>query len=109
ARSLSLSARNQTVVNEAFIACALERHRAAKGAYPNKLEALVPEFAARLPPDLIDGQPLRYRHTGDGKYLLYSIGWNSKDDGGGVSQDRDGKQWSDDTGDWVWQGTPKQL
>ena len=97
-------------MNLALIACALERHRAAKGAYPDTLAALVPEFAPALPHDLFDGQPLRYRRTPDGKYLLYSIGWNSKDDGGGLPADREGNarwtRWADDRGDWVWEGLP---
>ena len=75
-------ARNQTLANEAYIACALERHRFAHGQYPETLDALVPQFAGKLPHDLIGGQPLHYRRTDDGNFLLYSIGWNEKDDGG---------------------------
>jgi hypothetical protein len=99
-------AKNQTLVNQAFIACALERHRAAKGNYPERLDALVPEFAAKLPHDIIDGQPLRYRRTDDGKYLLYSIGWNNKDDSGITGEDFNTTS-LEKRGDWVWQGVPK--
>jgi hypothetical protein len=99
--------KNITLVNLAYVALALECHRAAKSAYPDALVALVPEFAPALPHDLFDGQPLRYRRTPDGKYLLYSIGWNSKDDGGTAGVDKAGKPQPFGSGpDWVWQGVP---
>ena len=75
-------ARNQTLANEAFIACGLERYRLAHGQYPETLEALVPQFAEKLPHDIIGGQPLKYHRTADGQFVLYSVGWNEKDDGG---------------------------
>jgi hypothetical protein len=37
--------------------------------------------------DLVGGKPLVYRRTRDGKFTLYSIGWNEKDDGGSTSLD----------------------
>ena len=91
-RAMLTTARNQTLVHEALIACALERYRLAHNSYPETLDALVPQFLAQIPPDIIGGQPLHYRRTNEGKFLLYSIGWNEKDDGG--------KPGSDD--DWVW-------
>ncbi len=101
--------RSHLRLNLAYVALALERHRAAKGAYPDTLAALVPEFAASLPHDLFDGQPLRYRRTDDGKYLLYSIGWDSKDDGGISGTGKDGKLLPFGDGpDWVWQGVPRK-
>ena len=89
-------ARNQTLVNEAFIACGLERYRLAHGQYPETLEALVPQFAEKLPHDIIGGQPLKYHRTADGRFVLYSVGWNEKDDGGVPGK-------TADEGDWVWQ------
>jgi hypothetical protein len=88
-------ARNQTLANEAFVACGLERYRLAHGQYPETLEALVPQFAEKLPHDIVGGQPLRYHRTADGRFVLYSVGWNEKDDGG---VRRDGTP----EGDWVW-------
>jgi hypothetical protein len=90
------TAHNQTLVNEAQIACALERYQLAHGEYPETLDVLVPQFIEKLPHDIIGGQPLIYRPTADGKFLLYSIGWNEKDDGG--------KSGGNDftRGDWVW-------
>ena len=106
-KPLLTTAQNQTKINLTIVALALERHRVEKRAYPETLAALVPEFSAKLPHDLFNGQPLRYRRTGDGEYLLYSIGWNNKDDGGAVPKDsQDRPYWADDRGDWVWQGVP---
>jgi hypothetical protein len=89
-------AHNQTLVYEAQIACALERCRLAYGNYPPTLDALVPQFIEKLPHDIIGGQPLHYRRTDNGQFLLYSIGWNETDDGGIASDKMD-------QGDWVWQ------
>jgi len=51
------------------------------GQYPESLEALVPQYAEKLPHDIIGGQGLHYHRTGDGRFVLYSVGWNGKDDG----------------------------
>ena len=94
------TAHNQAMVNEAQIACALERYRLEQGAYPGALDALVPQFIEKLPHDIIGGKPLIYRRTADGTYLLYSIGWNETDDGG---QDASATSPNDFTqGDCVW-------
>lgn len=96
------SARMQTYVDAARVACALERFRLANGQLPDALAALAPRFIARIPNDVIAGQPLRYRKTPDGGYLIYSIGWNQKDDGGKVEVTKSGAV-DALTGDWVWQ------
>jgi len=85
----------QTLANEAFVACGLERYRLTHGQYPDTLEALVPQFADKLPHDIVGGQPLKYHRTADGQFVLYSVGWNEKDDGGVP-----GKTATE--GDWVW-------
>ncbi|MGI8967322.1 MAG: hypothetical protein ACR2H1_14730, partial [Limisphaerales bacterium] len=77
---------------------ALERYRIANGKFPENLAALSPQFLQKIPHDVINGEPLKYRHTDDGQFVLYSIGWNEKDDGG-----TPGKTLFDDKqGDWVW-------
>jgi len=63
-------------------ALALERYRGKHGSYPNTLIGLVPEFLATVPVDFMDGQPLRYRLTDDGHFILYSVGLDSVDNGG---------------------------
>jgi hypothetical protein len=61
------------------IVIALEAHRAASGAPPERLDALVPEFLAELPLDPFGEQPFGYRRPGDG-YLLWGTGKNGKSD-----------------------------
>jgi len=98
----------QASIDLARVACALERYRLAHGEYPETLDALAPQFIEKLPHDIINGQPLHYRRTGDGKFVLYSVGWNEKDDGGTVVFRKDSfREYSSavdtDSGDWVWQ------
>jgi hypothetical protein len=104
-KAVRKSARMQSYVDAARVACALERYRLAKGQLPDKLDALVPQFIAAVPTDVIDGQPLRYDKAADGSYLLYSIGWNQVDDGGQLAWSGQKKDNSVDInqGDWVWQ------
>ena len=94
-KALQTTAANQTLINQARIACALERVRLAQGRYPESLDALTPEFIEKLPHDVIGGQSLKYRLNQDGGYLLYSIGWDEKDSGGVPGNTRE-------EGDWVW-------
>jgi tetratricopeptide (TPR) repeat protein len=106
------SCRQQTSMNLARVACALERYRLAHGVYPETLDVLAPQFIDQLPHDIINGQPLHYHRTDDlpsqgfgaasGQFVLYSVGWNEKDDGGTVSLYPSGKMARLDDGDWVW-------
>jgi len=71
------------------------------------LDALVPQFLSRVPHDVIDGQPLRYHRTAD-QFVLYSVGWNERDDGGQIAWTSDKPQRIDDMrGDWVWFSQPQ--
>lgn len=104
-KAMFRSCQAQTFTHLAIAACALERHWLARGSYPASLAALASEFGP-LPPDPMSGQPFRYERTADGRFRLWSIGWNGKDDGGTValtgtpaskSRNIDFVQ-----GDWVW-------
>jgi hypothetical protein len=66
---------------EAQTAIALTRYRFTHGAFPAKLEALVPDYLDDLPVDPFDGKPLRFVSKPE-KFLIYSIGPDGKDDGG---------------------------
>jgi hypothetical protein len=89
----------QTAANQAALACALERYRLANGAFPETLDALAPKFISQVPNDVINGKPMNYRRASDGQFILYSVGWNEKDDGG-----IPGKTLFDEKqGDWVWE------
>ena len=78
------TAYGQNAANLARVAIALERYRLAHGRYPDSLDALAPQFMEKIPHDIIDGQPLHYRLSDDGQFILYSVGWNETDDGGTV-------------------------
>jgi hypothetical protein len=100
-RSAQRIAFAQTGTDLAALGCALERYRRQQGQFPDTLAALVPGFVARLPHDAIDGQPLKYRRTEEGGYVLYSVGWNQADDGGKVVLGKGGEL-DRLLGDWVW-------
>jgi hypothetical protein len=100
-RAAEKFARIEAAVDLATVACALERYQLAHGEYPKALDELVPRFIAKLPHDIINGQPLKYQRTGDGRFLLYSVGWNEIDDDGEVELTKTGRaDWNE--GDWVW-------
>lgn len=104
-KAVMTTAKNQNFVNQALVACALERYHIAHSQYPESLDSLIPQFIEKLPHDAINGGDLKYRRT-DNSFILYSIGWNEKDDGGTASLNKDGSpDW--DHGDWVWPHAPK--
>jgi hypothetical protein len=105
-KAVQVTGYNQTLANEAQIVCALERFRLAHGEYPATLDALIPQFIEKLPHDIIGGQSLHYRRTDDGKFLLYSVGWNERDDGGKAAFNKTGGV-DYGKGDWVWQNSAK--
>lgn len=93
------AAYNQFLNQAAEIACALERYRLANGRYPASLKALgefLPE--ENLPRDWVNDRPPQIRLTDTG-YLLWSAGWDRKDDGGTRSQEAGAPV----EGDWVWE------
>jgi hypothetical protein len=94
------SAEHQARISETIVACGLERYHLQHGRYPETLDALTPQFVAKLPIDVVNGGRLQYFRADDGEFILYSIGWNQLDDRGAVAR-RDGaaRDWE---GDWVW-------
>jgi hypothetical protein len=74
----------------------------AHGKYPESPDALTPQFLAKLPHVVINGQPLKYRRA-DSAFVLYSVGWNETDEGGKVELAKGKNPRPDqDKGDWVW-------
>jgi hypothetical protein len=68
--------------DSALTAVAIERFRRAHdGALPETLQQLVPTWLPKIPADIFDGQPLRYRRLDRG-YVVYSVGPDRLDDGG---------------------------
>jgi hypothetical protein len=100
----------QESVDLAQAAIALERYRLAHGEYPESLDALAPQCIAKLPHDIINGQPLHYRRdppspssgAASGQFVLYSVGWNETDGGGELALTQSGSV-DIQKGDWVWQ------
>jgi len=89
--------RAETLAQMAAVACALERCRLAKGAYPEKLEELSPAFLPQPPLDPMNGQPYHYRRTADGWFEFYSVGLNGQDDQGALGSKR-----AEEQADWRW-------
>jgi hypothetical protein len=91
-------------------ACALERFYIANGSYPENLDALMPDFLSAVPLDPVDQKPMRYHRTEDGRYVIYSVGYDQRDDNGRPhpkgKKEPDIDQHTgiaDPTGyDWVW-------
>jgi hypothetical protein len=92
----------QSSIDLARTACALERYHLIHGEFPETLSSLAPQFIAQVPHDIISGQPLHYRRTADGNFLLYSVGWNEKDDGGVVVHLEHFSTVDENKSDWVW-------
>lgn len=69
-------AERQNAVDEAVMACALERYRLKNKMLPATLEELSPTYLARTTQDLLTGKPLQYQSRADGSFLLGSPGWN---------------------------------
>ena len=103
--------------NMVITAIALKRYQLKYGSYPDALSKLVPQFLSAVPPDPVDGKPLRYRLNSDGTFLLYSVGENGKDDGGNPSLDARSTSvnfyWlmNPHALDWVWPqpATPSEI
>ena len=95
---------SQTMADLAGVACAVERYHLAHSEFPESLDALVPQVIAKLPHDIIADQPLKYRRTENGRFTLYSVGWNQTDDGGEVALKKD-RSPDHVNGDWVWKYT----
>ncbi len=81
----------QTAVNQATVACALERFRLANGNYPETLDPLVPALLARVPHDAVSGRPLIYQPVDGGNFILRGVGPNGTDNRSDKVSD-----------DWLW-------
>lgn len=89
----------------ARIGLSLSQYHNDHGAYPDSLQALVPEYLDALPLDPFSGSGFVYQREGDA-YLLYSIGPNGVDDGGTTNENGVADE---DDGDLVWKGRGSLL
>ncbi len=81
----------QTAVNQAIMACALERFRLANGRYPETLTPLVTRYLDRLRNDLMSGKPMIYQYLDPDHFILRGVGPNGVDDRKSPASD-----------DWLW-------
>jgi len=95
-KSFSLGFRHQSeheaMVSLAVLGLTLKLYHLDHAAFPESLDALVPDYLPSIPPDELTGQPWMYRREGEG-FILYSIGANLRDDGGKPDKEN---------GDFVW-------
>ncbi len=103
-RAWSTSMKNLTLCHMLTTAIGLKRYELRHGKPSVSLEALVPDFVAEVPHDLMDGQPLRYKLRSDGTYCLYSVGEDAQDDQGSPLSETNDRPPSSawDARDWVW-------
>lgn len=73
--------RTEQIDRNMHVAFALAAYHKAEGRYPAKLADLAPKYLAAVPGDVFSGKDLIYKPHAGG-YLFYSVGQNSKDDGG---------------------------
>ncbi len=71
----------------ARLAIALRQYGAAHGAYPETLDALVPEHIEALPEDPFSGEDFQYAREGEG-FVVHSVGEGGKNRGGGGAASR---------------------
>ena len=87
---------------------AILRYQKEKSRYPARLDELVGEgYLDKLPMDPYSASPLVYKKVDD-DFLLYSVGFNFKDDGGESGKDSKGRptKWRDN-GDTVFWPVPE--
>ncbi|MDO8682846.1 MAG: hypothetical protein Q7N50_05125 [Armatimonadota bacterium] len=81
------------------VTLALRAYHSDHGRYPNSLSELAPVYIKKIPNDQFAlNSPLRYKRVG-GKYTLYSVGPDGKDNGG--------KAINDPKGNAILRGLPK--
>jgi hypothetical protein len=81
----------QTALNQAILACALERYRLINRQYPEKLDELRSNYLPTIPNDVARGSPMLYENSGDGRFILHGVGQNQKIDRNQPASD-----------DWLW-------
>jgi hypothetical protein len=85
-------------------AMALAAYRSDHGAYPEKLDLLLPKYLEKIPIDIFSEKaaPIHYRRDGEA-YLMWTVHLNGVDD--------DGRSYEDDPpgDDWVLRPVPREA
>src|SRR5581483_9949149 len=69
---------NQVWIRRIITLVAVERYRLAHGHWPAALTDLVPDYLPKVPIDVYDGAPVRFRRLPDG-VAVYSVGEDGVD------------------------------
>ncbi|HZR20440.1 MAG TPA: hypothetical protein VFE51_24375 [Verrucomicrobiae bacterium] len=99
-RAWQTTSHRQTSVDQAFIACALERFRLSRGEYPSDLASLTPGFAERIPRAIISEDGFHYRRVDASHFTLYCVGWSKTDRSKTEPSNNSLAQYA--KGDWAW-------
>ncbi len=81
-KALKSLLRQESQIQLARAAIAIERHRLKHGRVSESLAKLVPEFLRETPVDYMTGRPLLFALNPDGSFALYSAGEDGRDDDG---------------------------
>jgi len=101
--SSSAFAQTQFQVDAARLACISERYRLIHGSYPDSIGTLAAFSTEDIPSDIVNGAPYHYILQPNGSFLIYSVGWDLKDDGGKRAFKPDDPKSPDRKhGDWPW-------
>jgi hypothetical protein len=93
--------RSQCELGATAILIAAERHRLKTGKWPASITAIDRDILPIAPIDAFSGQPFRMEYH-DGKFVIYSIGVNQKDEHGAFDQRRSMTGGPDDLAAAAW-------
>jgi hypothetical protein len=93
--------RYQGELSATILLLAAERHRRKTGEWPLTLAAIDPAILRKPPVDPFSGQPFLMKHA-EGRFIIYSIGPDHKDEGGTYDPKKWDKGGSDDVGAIGW-------
>ena len=79
--SFALLAQHAIQHRQVLLMLAMRLHELEKGRFPARLEDLVPDYLPAVPEDEFTGTPMRWNPA---RETLYSVGEDSKDDGGDI-------------------------
>ena len=87
--------KNQAQQDILLLECALHAYYLEHARYPTSLNKLTPTYLAKIPNDPFAHQGSYLYHPRKKGYLLYSVGPDSRDDGGKPLVYKGGKSWGD--------------
>lgn len=95
--------------HQVLAAIALERFFLKHGKYPATLRELVPEWIPAVPLDPLNGREMNYHTTAAGRYTLWCVGIDGKDDEGQVNKNGVAMRSHMYLGDWTWSYEPVKM